>query len=248
MLKGTLIDETTLGGVMASLIAAAIVGLAIFVFRNTLAKWVRYWIPRIESKTPHINFQTDEARVEDHWDTTVQISNAGHEPAYNVYVFMAELSPVGGHFRIRSLGASGVRRPVLGISDSLTFRGVHMHFDGCNVTKEPQLWIEFENSAGVAFRTVSIPRTPRNDDERTLPPRAIRHRLEQSPDLDIEGDLQEWRQYQKGARTAYGHHGWRNWIQQRPAAFWRLLRPTYIPDPDEGRLRSWLADKLERTT
>lgn len=239
-----LVNEATPSAVIASLIAAAVVGLVVFLFRNTILRAAKYWLPRLESKTPHLNFQTETSNVGGGWGTTVTISNAGNEPAYNVYVFMVERFPVGGSFKIRSLGSSGIRRPVLGIRDSLRFNGVDMRFDGCNATKQEQLWIEFENSAGVAFRVVSIPPTPRGDDERALPPRVIRHRLEQLPELNEEGDYRDWKEYWKGARTAYGQHGWRGRLDQTRRSLYLRVRPNYIPKENEGPFRSWLADRL----
>jgi hypothetical protein len=42
----------------SNVIAAAVIGLVVFLFRGSIAKWLRYIFPGLESKRPHINFQT----------------------------------------------------------------------------------------------------------------------------------------------------------------------------------------------
>jgi hypothetical protein len=196
------INESTIPGVIASLIAAAIFGVVIFLIRKPLINLLQKAFPQFESRTPHVNFETHSRRVKDEWRTDVTISNAGDEPAYNVYVFMAEHFPMGD-FKIQSLGDQDVRRAVLGIRDSIVFKDLGVLFDGCNITCDQQMWIEFENSAGVNFRTVVLPITGRGDSEQAIPPRVIKRRLERLPGLTMEGNNKEWKKLEKGRASHF---------------------------------------------
>jgi hypothetical protein len=191
------INESTIPGTVASLIAAVIFGIVIFLIRKPLIKLLQKLFPQFESRTPHVNFETQSKQVKGSWKTDITISNAGDEPAYNVYVFMAEHFPMGD-FKIQSLGDQNVRRAVLGIRDSIIFKDLDVLFDGCNITCDQQMWIEFENSAGINFRTVVLPITGRGDSERAIPSRVIKRRLERLPGLTMEGDDKEWKKLEKG--------------------------------------------------
>ena len=197
-----LINESTIPSVIASLIAAVIFGVVIFLIRKPLIKLLQKVFPQFESRTPHVNFETHSKRVKDKWKTDITISNAGDEPAYNVYVFMAEHFPAGD-FKIQSLGDQNVRRAVLGIRDSIVFKGLDVLFDGCNITCDQQMWIEFENSAGVNFRTVVLPISGRGDSERAIPSRVIKRRLERLPGLSIEGSNKEWKKLEMGKTSHF---------------------------------------------
>lgn len=197
-----LINESTIPGVIASLIAAVIFGIVIFLIRKPLIKLLQRVFPQFESRTPHVNFETHSRRLKDKWKTDITISNAGDEPAYNVYVFMAEHFPMGD-YKIQSLGDQNVRRAVLGIRDSIIFKDLDILFDGCNITCDQQMWIEFENSAGVNFRTVVLPITGRGDSERAIPSRVIKRRLERLPGLTMEGDNKEWKRLEKGKTSHF---------------------------------------------
>jgi len=210
-----LVNETTIPSVVASLIAATIFGVVLYAVRNPLIKILQRVFPRLESRTPHVNFETRSKQVKGKWKTAVTISNAGDEPAYNVYVFMAEHFATGD-FKIQSLGEQDVRRAVLGIGDSIVFDNLDIVFDGCNVTCDQQMWIEFENSAGVNFRTVVLPITARGDSERAIPPRVIKRRIERLPGLNIEGNNREWKKYEKGKKSAIKQYGWLSF------QWWRL--------------------------
>lgn len=194
----TLIDGSTVPSIVASLIAAVIFAVALYLSRSTLIRWAQRAFPALESRTPHINFETQSKQTKVDWTTSVTISNAGDEPAYNVYIFAVERSPVDGNFTIRSLGGRNVRRAVLGVRDTLLFGNIGLMFDGCNVTHEEQLWVEFDNSARVKFRMVVLPVSARGDSERTIPPKVIKERLERLPDLVMTGGSTEWRRLQRG--------------------------------------------------
>jgi hypothetical protein len=177
--------------------------------------------------------------------TTVHVSNAGDEPAYNVYAHMAERF-LNGEFVIRSLGTHGIRRPVLGIRDALQFETSNMVWGGCSVTTIQQLWVEFENSSGVAFRTVVVPGSPRGDEERTEPTRVIRQRLEQIPDLVERGDYRYWKKYRNGTTSFYPRDSF--WMRSR----FRLMvfieyggSEVIAREKGPGRFRQWLARKVE---
>lgn len=200
------INESTIPSVVASLIAAAIFGVAIYFVRKPLIKLAQKAFPKLESRTPHVNFETHSKRVGDEWKTTLTISNAGDEPAYNVYVFMVEHFPMG-NFKIRSLGEQSVRRAVLGIMDMIVFENLDMLFDGCDVICDQQLWIEFENSTGINFRTVVLPISPRGDSERAIPSRVIKRRLERLPGMVLEGDKDEWKEFNDGRASYFQRRG-----------------------------------------
>lgn len=210
-----LVNESTIPSIFASLIAAIIFGIVIFLVRKPLINLLQKAFPQFESRTPHVNFETHSKQVKGEWKTDVTISNAGDEPAYNVYVFMAEHFPMGD-FKIQSLGDQNVRRAVLGIRDSMLFKDLDILFDGCNITCDQQMWIEFENSAGVNFRTVVLPITGRGDSESAIPSRVIKHRLERLPSLVIEGDNKEWKKLEKG-KTAYFKR-----VSRLPLPIWRM--------------------------
>jgi len=200
------INESTVPSIVASLIAAALFGCAIFFVRKPLVKLVQKAFPKLESRTPHVNFETHSKRVKDEWKTAVTISNAGDEPAYNVYVFMAEHFPMG-NFKIQSLGDQNVRRAVLGIRDTIVFESLDILFDGCNVTCDQQMWIEFENSTGINFRTVILPISPRGDSERAIPSRVIKRRLERLPGMVLEGDNKRWKKLEEGRDSYFQRRG-----------------------------------------
>ncbi|MGC0274002.1 hypothetical protein ACO0LV_13515 [Pseudactinotalea sp. Z1739] len=215
-----MIDQAFMGGLTAGLVANGAFALLLFLFRRTILKWARKQFPILDARKPHINFQTEELDEDGEFRTNVHISNAGDEPAYNVYVYMVESYPFG-EFVIRALDAGEVRRPVLGIRDSLDFHGVDMVFDGCNATVVHQLWIEFENSSGVAYRTVAEPPSARGDVERTHPTKVIRRRLEQFPDFEMSGVMSEWKKVRSGKLTMV------------------------VPEPPVRRLRAQLSARIE---
>lgn len=78
---------------------------------------------------PHINFDLSSVRKGDIWISEISISNAGDEPAYNVYVFLYSKSAISDSYSIQSLGGQGIKRGTLGIRDSLHFENKDVMFD-----------------------------------------------------------------------------------------------------------------------
>lgn len=193
--------------VVSGVIVTTIIAILAFVFRNTIVAFIKKLLPRIESKTPHVNFEVKDRRNKDsEWESTVTISNAGNEPAYNIYVFYFEQFPEDS-FKITASNMDNlISRPVLGIHDSLEFHTKGVRFEGCNVTCLQEIWVEYENSLGVAFRVVSEPGTPRGDVPKIRPPKVIRQRLEQLPGANKEGSKKELRRYKKGRGTLLPRH------------------------------------------
>lgn len=210
--------------VISGLLVAVIFAALAFFTRNVIIAFVKRLIPRLASKTPHINFEIRSHHMKSgEWKNTVIVSNAGDEPAYNVYVFYFEQFPEG-NFKIRPSDMEHmISRPILGIRDSLTFKMDGVHFDGCNVTCVQEVWIEYENSLGVPFRVISKPGTARGDVARILPPKVIKYRLEQLPGAVIEGNKKDARKYIKGKKALFQRMTW--WSNLK----WRLLnRPQSI--------------------
>lgn len=233
-------------GAAANVTAVAVVGTVVFIFRSAVAKWLRSFVPGIESKRPHVNFETQVVQLEDKtWKTNVVISNAGDEPAYNVHVFMVERFPIGD-FHIRSLGSQGIRRSVLGLRDSLKFEGLDMTWQGCNATVRELLWIEFENSNGVAFRTVVHAASARGDDERAEPTRVIRRRLEQISGEEYQGPYSEWKEFNRGRRGFFPDQRWLEKLRWRLAVLVRYgAGEVLIRDEEPSKYRARLADLLQ---
>ena len=194
--------------IIVGVAVAVSVAVLAFIFRNTIATLIKKLLPRIESKTPHVNFEVKDSRNDSgEWESVVTISNAGNEPAYNVFVFNFEQFPEG-NFRISASGMENtVTRSVLGINDSLDFHATGVRFQGCNVTCAQEFWVEYENSLGVAFRVVSEPGSPRGDVARIHPPKVIRRRLEQLPGASKEGGKRELKKYRRGKGTMLPEYG-----------------------------------------
>lgn len=199
------LESETSAIIIADIIAATLIGLVGFIFRNTLFRYIRKLLPQLHSKTPHINFDLKEPKKRKRtWKQDIVINNAGNEPAYNVYVFFYERDMVTqNNYEIRSLGHEGVKRGVLGIRDRITFEGLSEYFQSCGVTSKHEIWIEFENSAGVAFRTVILPVTPKGTSEHVRPPKVIKNRLERAPSLTIEENDKNWKKYEKGKNAPF---------------------------------------------
>lgn len=185
--------------IVSGIIVTAIIAILAFVFQNTIVALIKKLLPRIESKTPHVNFEVKDRRNKDgEWESVITVSNAGNEPAYNIYVFYFEQFSED-NFKITASDTENlITRPVLGIHDSLEFHTTGVKFQGCNVTCLQEIWVEYENSLGVAFRVVSEPGSPRGDVARIRPPKVIKQRLEQLPGANKEGNKKELRRYKKG--------------------------------------------------
>lgn len=214
--------DNILQDVISGLLVAVIFAVLAFFTRNVIIAFVKRLIPRLASKTPHVNFEIKSHHMKNgDWRNTVTVSNAGDEPAYNVYVFYFEQFPEG-NFKLRPSDMEHmISRPVLGVRDSLTFKTAGVHFDGCNVTCVQEIWIEYENSLGVSFRVVSKPGTARGDVARILPPKVIKYRLEQLPGAVVEGGKKDASKYMKGEKTLlqrvtwWSNLKWRLWDRQK---------------------------------
>lgn len=215
--------------VVAGVAVAISVASLAFLSRNTIVVLIKKLLPRLESKTPHINFEIKDYRTKDGgWESVATVSNAGNEPAYNLYVFYFEQFP-DGRCKIKASDMENmITRPVLGIHDSLEFRTAGVRFEACNVTCLQEMWIEYENSSGVAFRVASIPPSPRGDIAKILPPRVIKRRLEQLPGASMEGSRRDAKRYKKGLKT----------LLPRPSGL-SILRYNLVTRP-LVRLKDWL--------
>lgn len=196
-----------LNDVIAGVVTAIVITTLAFIFRGTIVAFIKRLLPRLESKTPHVNFEVKGQLGKDgEWESTITVSNAGNEPAYNIYVFYFEQF-TEDNFKITASNTENlITRPVLGIHDSLEFHTKGIVFEGCNVTSLQEIWIEYENSLGVAFRVVNEPRSPRGDIAKIRPPKIIRQRLEQLPGASKAGDKRELRRYKKGKGTILPKH------------------------------------------
>ena len=193
--------------VISGIIVAVVIAVIAFIFRNTIVTLIKRLLPQIESRTPHINFEVKDRRSEDsEWESTITVSNAGNEPAYNIYVFYFEQFSESS-FKITASNTENlITRPVLGIHDSLEFHTKGVRFEGCNVTCHQEIWVEYENSLGVAFRVVNEPGSPRGDVAKIRPPKIIKRRLEQLPGASKEGAKKELSRYKKGKETMLPRH------------------------------------------
>jgi hypothetical protein len=196
---GWLSDNRIFVGVIEAVLATIVIALLAFIFRNTIFNIIKKIIPRLDSKTPHVNFEIRSKKTKNNrWVNQITVSNASNEPAYNLYVHYYEQF-AGERFTVKALDSdSEISRAVLGIRDSLEFKMNGIQFDGCNATCDQQIWIEYENSVGVKFRVVSIPPSPRGDTSNIRPPRIIKRRFECMPGATLEGNKKQARKAVKG--------------------------------------------------
>ena len=186
-------------GIFEAVLTAAIIGILAFSFKSIILKAIKRLLPRLESKTPHVNFEINSKKNRSGmWVSYVTVSNAGNEPAYNLYVHFYEQF-VGENFKIRASGADDeISRSVLGVHDSLEFKIDGVQFEGCSATCDQQIWVEYENSLGVNFRVVSIPNSPRGDLPKIKPPQIIKRRFERMPGATLEGNKKLAKKVVKG--------------------------------------------------
>ncbi len=184
-----LVESGVLAGILQSVASAAIIGLLAYIFKERIFKGLRKLMPTLGSKTPHINFEMKSTKTKsDKWKSVATVSNAGSEPAYNLYVHYYEQF-LGQDFKVKALDAKDeISRAVLGIRDTLRFDLDGVKFDGCNVTSDQQIWVEYENSVGVNFRVVIIPPTPRGDASTIRPPKVVKRRFERMPGATLRGN------------------------------------------------------------
>lgn len=105
-------------GIFEAVLTAAIIGILAFSFKSVIVKAIKRLLPRLESKTPHVNFEIKSKKNKSgKWVSNVTVSNAGNEPAYNLYVHFYEQF-VGENFKIRASSADDeISRSVLGVHD-----------------------------------------------------------------------------------------------------------------------------------
>lgn len=141
-------------------------------------------------------------------DTTrVFIKNAGDQAAFNVYCFLFEIyhASENGNYKISSLGPEGIKAGVLAPGEKITFDGKHVQFDGCNVTCEQEIWVEYTDEVKRHYRTRIIPPTPRGDDLKVEPPAQIQKRMPRLPSLNFEGS-KNYESIRKGKEGLQGLH------------------------------------------
>ncbi len=81
--------------VVVNVLSGIAVAFLLFVFRRAIVNKVKNTIPKLWSKTPYINFEEKDERKGDEWTSRIVVSNAGNEPAYNVFVYYFEQSVNG---------------------------------------------------------------------------------------------------------------------------------------------------------
>lgn len=193
-----LYEKEIILGILEAILATAIITILAFTFRSIILVAIKRLLPRLESKTPHVNFEVKSKRKKGKWESYVTVSNASNEPAYNLYVHFFEQF-VGENFKIRASSADDeISRSVLGIHDSLEFKIDGVKFEGCSATCDQQIWVEYDNSLGVSFRVVSIPTAPRGDLPMIKPPQIIQRRFERMPGATLEGNKKLARKAVKG--------------------------------------------------
>lgn len=192
-------NNDIINNLAANLIWTIAAVIFVYLFKNPIIRAFRRVWPKIDSKIPHIDFSAVYKPSQD-YKSDITIKNAGGEPAYNVYVFLFVEFPGDGGYSIQSLGAEGVRSGVLGIGETIKFKDKSMLFDGCDITCRNEVWVEFSNVAGVHFRTVVLPPSPRGDDWRMLPPKVIKKRLSQIPGFHGNYPGASWKKLEQGKR------------------------------------------------
>lgn len=172
-------------------------GLALFALGSigTFAaihwKWLRKLLSKIGVNIKISRPQLDlELEYDSKNDTTkVVIKNAGDQAAFNVYCFLFEVfhASENKEFKISSLGSQGIKAGVLAPSELIYFDGKHVHFDGCNVTSEQEIWVEYTDEINQHYRTRIIPPSPRGDELKVEPPAKIKKRMPRLPGLNYTG-------------------------------------------------------------
>jgi hypothetical protein len=123
------------------------------------------------------------------YTTKVTIKNAGNQAALNVYCYLFEIfhASANGDFNISSLGSERIKAGVLAPGEKIFFDGKRVQFDGCNVTSEQEIWVEYTDELGQHYRTRIIPPSPRGDDLKVEPPVKIKNRMPRLPGLNYSG-------------------------------------------------------------
>jgi hypothetical protein len=131
--------------------------------------------------------------------TKVIIKNAGDQAAYNVYAFLFEVfhGTENKTYTVSSLGNESIRAGILAPGEKVTFEGKNIKFDGCNITAEQEMWVEYTDEVGDHYRTKVIPPSPRGDDLKVEVPFKISHRMPRLPGLRYEG-AKDYEIIQKG--------------------------------------------------
>lgn len=153
--------------------------------------WARGFLARIG-----VNIRSDRPQLDldlhfkpELSTTTVSIKNAGNQCAYNVYCFLFEVYHAADNkpFSVSSLGSEKIKAGVLGPGEKIYFVGKKVMFDGCNITSEQEVWVEYTDEFGRNYRTRVLTPNGRGDDLKVLPPKAIKYRMPRLPGLKYKG-------------------------------------------------------------
>lgn len=83
----SLFDEVAKNAVVNVFSGTAVAFLP-FVFRQAIVNKVKNAIPKLWSKTPYISFEEKNERKGGEWASRIVVSNAGNEPAHNVFCLL----------------------------------------------------------------------------------------------------------------------------------------------------------------
>ncbi len=199
-------------GVGSNLIAELIASLILLVVGSAITiaamrfqfvrKFLRKLGVNIKLSRPQLDLDLEYDAKSD--TTEVIIKNAGDQAAFNVYCYLFEIfhASEGGDFKVSSLGVEKIRAGILAPGEKVIFKGKHIQFDGCNVTAEQEIWVEYTDEIDQHYRTRIIPPTPRGDDLKVEPPLIIQHRMPRLPGLSYpgKGSYEAIRKGQEGLR------------------------------------------------
>lgn len=219
--------DDVLNNLLATLIWVIFASALGLILKRPITRLLRKILPQIDSSIPHIDFSMAYNRNGD-YKTDVIIANHGGEPAYDVYVFLYSHSYIDeNYYSLKSLGESDVRSGVLGAGKEAHFDNVDLMFDGCSLTAKEEIWVEYNNSAGVQFRTRVTPPSPRGDSLRVFPPKVIKKRLELMPNFHQNFNDNRWKKFEDGKATLFptlgGYHKVRDKLRRIAKAFIKLM-------------------------
>ena len=201
--------DDIINNLIAEAVFFVLLGLLTTLLWNPIKNTIKRLKPVIDSKIPHVSCELVFNKSTQLTD--VYITNSGGEPAYNVLVFLAELFHVDdGGFSIHSLQGEGIRSGIIGPGSQRKYLNKEVHFDGCNVTSTQEIWVDYENAAGVGFRVIVEPPSPRGSDWWYNPPRRVRYLLPNWAGMHAyKGVNREWSSIREGrsyikSETKYG--------------------------------------------
>lgn len=194
-----------LSGLITNLLSSAIWSIAgiILAFISLRFTMIRRALSKLGVNTyinkPQLAFDTeyDSERQQ----TKITIKNAGDRAAYNVYAFLFEIYHATDEeaYLIKSLGNQKVKIGILASNESISFEDKNIMFEGCNVTAEQEVWIEYTDEYNTHYRTRMLPPSPRGDDAKILPPAQIKKRLPMLPSLKYTGK-KDWASIRNGKK------------------------------------------------